>query len=806
MATDTYINQVAKSDYSALRISFTDKDYVTILDDLINSIPGISQKWESTDVNDPGNILVKLMAMMGEMLFYTQDMQSLEVYPNSVTLRKNAATIYKLIGYKMNWYRSATLQADVVNTYTSTATIPRFCTFTTQDGSITYSTFDTVDLASNTTNNGTMETIELVQGVPVTPNRVSNNPYPDVGKPWHSIYGFNYTTSDIINNRIYLKDSNVDQSHIIVIDDQGETWELKDNIYLTTEVGRFFEFDVDNNDNAYIELVDYYTNFAITKFKIFYIKSSGEDGQVYANTLTKLTGPVWSRITISDTTNVSNVNSFIQFTHYASTLGYNPETPDEARKNSVLYQNTLDTLITLADFERATLKISGVANVRATDLTNDPGLKIYYNLGDINQDGSIDSEDLDILIDFLNGKRELTSLERKLADVNQDGEVNEDDLNCLKAYINPQVYDIGDINQDGSITKADLNLLKAYIENPADTGLTDFQIRLADINQDGKVDEKDSLALEQYLNQGFKPTSYFGSISDSSLNGHTGEQSVETTELLNGFVVKLYVAKDDEYENVDSEFDDLLKTQIQTELQSYKVLPLTIDIDFDSIQRYYWTITGSFMTTEPLSRDELQTIIIDINNTLRYNYALNKTNFNTVVSYRDVIETILSVDSRILTIDLDPIVYTDEEGNEVDKSEVTGKFQKIVPANNPYSDSASDEVTYTPDSLIYKFTLDRGPILPGSVMIRVNNGQYTLKDNSNGQIYNVDNILARKGTIDYVTGEVEIEFTSYDNTHTELTVDYTYNRAVLAPYKNLSTQTFYFDSSSLETSDVQDLI
>ena len=57
---------------------------------------------------------------------------------------------------------------------------------------------------------------------------------------------------------------------------------------------------------------------------------------------------------------------------YASTEGFDPETPDEARKNSSYYVNTLDTLITLADFERATMREEGVANVRATDLTNDP--------------------------------------------------------------------------------------------------------------------------------------------------------------------------------------------------------------------------------------------------------------------------------------------------------------------------------------------------------------------------------------------------------------------------------------------------
>jgi len=106
---DTDLNKVIKMDYVPVKISYTSKDYASILDDLINSVSGITEKWQVLDDNDPGVIMIKLMSIIGDMLFYTQDMQALEVYPNSVTQRKNAATIYKLIGYKMRWYRSATL-------------------------------------------------------------------------------------------------------------------------------------------------------------------------------------------------------------------------------------------------------------------------------------------------------------------------------------------------------------------------------------------------------------------------------------------------------------------------------------------------------------------------------------------------------------------------------------------------------------------------------------------------------------------------------------------------------------------------
>ena len=87
---------------------------------------------------------------------------------------------------------------------------------------------------------------------------------------------------------------------------------------------------------------------------------------------------------------------------------------------------------------------------------------------------------------------------------------------------------------------------------------------------------------------------------------------------------------------------------------------------------------------------------------------------------------------------------------------------------------------------------------------RVNGGEYTLRDNNNGTIYNTDNQLARNGTIDYLTGEIHLEFVEF--LRDDLIIDYTKNRATLAPYRNLSTQSFYFDSSALKQDDTKNLV
>ena len=724
---DTDLNKVIKTDYVPVKISYTSKDYASILDDLIASVSGITEKWQVIDDNDPGTIMIKLMSIIGDMLFYTQDQQALEVYPNSVTQRKNAATIYKLIGYKMRWYRSATLTMQLVNTYSSGATLPRFCTFTTQDG-ITYTTFKQYELKNNMSNNGVINKVELVQGIPVTPVRVSSNPYPGNGKPWHSIYGYNYTTDDLVNNRIYLPDKMIDDTHIILVDDSNEEWKLRNNIYLTTSVGKYYEFGVDVNDNPYIEIIDYWGNFNISKFKLFTIRTLGEDGEILANTLKNCTGNCWALGGTPSNPITYNVQGFLSWTHEESSWGYNYETPDEARKNIPKFQNTIDTLITLADFERATLRIDGVANVRATDLTNDPGISVNFSVGDINEDGKIDSKDYNLLNNFLADPTSypLTPYQRRLA-------------NCKGSA-------------DGIITSEDLKLLGNYIA---------------------------------------------GNMIDASgkpLTGNIGIKSIPDIETLTSFVVKLYILRTEAYEDYP---DDAFETSVKNTLQEYKILPLQIVVDLHSITNYYWTIKGTFMTKTPLSRDELQTIMVNINNQLRYKYSIEKVNFNTTVNYREIIETILAVDSRILMVDLDPIQYTDVEGNIVPKEQVTGKYKYYV--DQLHNEKPSD-------NLDYSFTIPNVPLLPGSVMfkLRTSNDEYTLRDNNNGAIYNIDGILQRNGKIDYQSGEVTLSFNMPINSNIE--VNYVHNECTIARYENLSTNSFYYEPGSLEKAYMQDLI
>lgn len=96
-------------------LKYTSKDYNSILNDLKEAIPSLTDLWTNTNDGDPGIVLVKLMSALGDMLSYNLDKQALEYYSPTVTQRKNAAKLFNLIGYKMHWYQSALDRMSVTN-------------------------------------------------------------------------------------------------------------------------------------------------------------------------------------------------------------------------------------------------------------------------------------------------------------------------------------------------------------------------------------------------------------------------------------------------------------------------------------------------------------------------------------------------------------------------------------------------------------------------------------------------------------------------------------------------------------------
>ena len=213
------------------RLQYTSRDYASIYQDLIDAIPILTNRWTSREETDPGIVLVKLMSMLGDMLSYNQDKKALEVYPGSVTERKNAAQIFGLVGYDMHWYQSATCIVNFSNSSSLAITIPRFTKFLSLDGRVAYTTTYEIEVSPD---QSSVRQAVLVQGIPKTPIKSAQYTV-DKNQPWHSIYGYNMFSRDVTDdNCYYLSDKNVDESNITLVDSSGEEWHLVDSVDLQT--------------------------------------------------------------------------------------------------------------------------------------------------------------------------------------------------------------------------------------------------------------------------------------------------------------------------------------------------------------------------------------------------------------------------------------------------------------------------------------------------------------------------------------------------------------------------------------------
>lgn len=121
--------------------------------------------------------------------------------------------------------------------------------------------------------------------------------------------------------------------------------------------------------------------------------------------------------------------------------------------------------------------------------------------GDINGDGKVDSDDLNLLDQYT--KNSSVAINKADADMNNDGVVDITDYNYLVYYVNPPKPVLkGDVNRDGKVDEADYKLLSQYVTGQKVSGFYHYN---ADMNDDKKFTSTDLSQLRTKLNS-MKPT------------------------------------------------------------------------------------------------------------------------------------------------------------------------------------------------------------------------------------------------------------------------------------------------------------
>ena len=378
---------MTENEINISNLSYVNKDFNTIFPELLDLVGELTNRWDPSTSNesDPGVVLMKLMAIIADKNNYNIDKNVLESFPLSVTQTGNARKLYDILGYSMNWYRSA---STTVQLYWNNAsdfaegaqiTLPKFDTMlTTDEGDIVYTLVEDVTL---TYDSRRATSVQCLQGV------VQD----------YEINGTTIITLDNLdeNRRIYFTETQIAQNGIYVYnyvsgEESYSDWTRVDNLEIQESKSRVYKFGVlPNSNTCYIEFPLDIASIIGSGVCIKYLISSGVDGNIKAGALTTFYSE--NQITVDNYTPADETTSATISPSEAidvkndssATNGQDPETLNEAYNNYKRTVGTFDTLVSCRDYDNYTYNLEDdtagylVSNVITSDRTNDLNFTDY---------------------------------------------------------------------------------------------------------------------------------------------------------------------------------------------------------------------------------------------------------------------------------------------------------------------------------------------------------------------------------------------------------------------------------------------
>ena len=393
-------------------LSYTNKDFNAIYTELLDLGDRISPRWKPSQSNesDPGVVMLKMDAIIGDKNHYNIDKNILELFPSSVTQYPAAREIFEQCGYIMPYYQAAEViislnmfkePDEITDTSANSSsptsdsnkvileainrlyTLPDFTAVTNIDNSVVYTIIDSDPFI---TSNGFTYEYKALEG---------------------SIKEYNLNNSNLItynsldyNNRLYFKEANVAQNGIFIQNVRnGEDirnysdWIKVDNLMTEPQGLPCYKFGVSKDGaKCYIEFPNDIANLIGEGLKINYITTSGYNGNISKNTLTNFFGDVSSYVSDAATTQanidsrydsaliddqgsakkitLTSDNVYIRNVKPSSN-GRDPETIESAYKNYERTKNTFETLVSLRDYNNFILTSDQVSNGFVCDRSND---------------------------------------------------------------------------------------------------------------------------------------------------------------------------------------------------------------------------------------------------------------------------------------------------------------------------------------------------------------------------------------------------------------------------------------------------
>lgn len=343
-------------------ISYTNKDFRAIYEELLDLVKKLTYKWDPSISNesDPGVILLKLNAIIGDKNNYNIDKNILEAFPETVTQEVCARSMYKQLAYNMPWYQSATTTVSFKWVgrdlqLGESVVIPQYTMLTDSETSVVYTLLEQVVFdMENTTSTG-----NVMQGI-ITDLTINGST--------------EITLNNIdSNNRLYLNDYSVAENGIFITnieDTQSGYWEPVDNLQVVPSGNRYYEFGVDTRSNSvYLEFPDDIETLIKSGLNVKYLLSDGQLGNVASKVITNFYDDV--TVQVGEESINLNEESVQLYNPSATTDGSDPEPVERAYKSYRRVAGTFDTLVTLRDYINAIYNSELVSNCVVSDRLND---------------------------------------------------------------------------------------------------------------------------------------------------------------------------------------------------------------------------------------------------------------------------------------------------------------------------------------------------------------------------------------------------------------------------------------------------
>lgn len=366
---------ITNNELNAVKLSPTKKDFYQIWNELLDTAGKISERWDPTSTNesDPGIVLLKVLTAVADKINYNIDANTLEAFMPSAAQEESMRKLTEMLGYNMKYYQSATTELKISynkNTespISGVLTIDKFTNVKDVDDSINYVTLEPLNL----TREIPFGNVSCMEGELVECETADNNIV--------SIYHLDD------NQRYFLPETQIAENSIFItnIENNIESteWRKVDNLNAQSLKSKVFKFGFDSQEGLpYIQFPDDISTLIEDGLRIKYIRTRGGDGNISADTLTKLTTPLsWSSIEADNKQDYHDIENFTVTNIRAATNGADKEGINAAYNNFKRTVGTFDTLVTCRDYMNKIYQLVSsvdnttplVSNVIVSDIKSD---------------------------------------------------------------------------------------------------------------------------------------------------------------------------------------------------------------------------------------------------------------------------------------------------------------------------------------------------------------------------------------------------------------------------------------------------